>query len=88
MTDQTITITVKLFAFLTKYLPPRATDRSVTLTVPRASTPADLIRQLKLPEKHCHLVLVNGVYIPPSQRDAEPLPPDAVLAVWPQVAGG
>jgi len=88
MTAQTITITVKLFASLMRYLPPQATGQQIALTVPQQSTAADLIRQLRLPEKQCHLVLVNGVYLPPSQRGAEPLPPGAVLAIWPQVAGG
>ena len=36
----------------------------------------------------CPLVLVNGVFIPPSERDVYKLKEGDSLAVWPPVAGG
>jgi sulfur carrier protein ThiS len=41
-----------------------------------------------LPPKLVHLVLVNGVYIPPNQRAERPLQAGDVLAIWPPIAGG
>jgi molybdopterin converting factor small subunit len=35
-----------------------------------------------------HLVLVNGVYIAPDQRDTRVLQEGETLAIWPPVAGG
>ena len=43
---------------------------------------------VRLPEDRCHLVLVDGVFIPPSKRAEEPLPAGSALAIWPKVAGG
>ncbi|MDF1527861.1 MAG: MoaD/ThiS family protein [Sedimenticola sp.] len=45
------------------------------------------MRQQGVPEAEVHLVLVNGVFIPPSQRE-NPLIEGDELAVWPAVAGG
>jgi sulfur carrier protein ThiS len=33
-------------------------------------------------------VLVNGIFVPPSQRQAKALSDGDTLAVWPPVAGG
>jgi hypothetical protein len=47
-----------------------------------------VIRQQNLPEKMCHLVLVNGVYVVPAERTSRTFAPDDELAIWPPVAGG
>ena len=38
--------------------------------------------------KLVHLVLVNGVYVPPEQRAERVLKDGDVLAIWPPIAGG
>jgi sulfur carrier protein ThiS len=41
-----------------------------------------------MPMKLVHLVLVNGVYVPPEQRATRALCEGDVLAIWPPIAGG
>lgn len=80
-------ITFKLYASLMEYLPPQAHGHEVELEVPEETTPIEVLVQHGVPLAEVQLVLVNGVFLPPSQRD-EPLRPGDVLAVWPAVAGG
>lgn len=82
-------ITLKLYAFLTDYLPAEARRSNVlALEVPEQSTVASLIAARALPPKLVHLVLLNGRFIAPQQRDAQALHPGDVLAIWPPIAGG
>lgn len=81
-------ITVKLFATLAGHLPPGAVNNQAPLQVPDDATPGHVIRHLNLPRERCHLVLVNGVYVQPSQLDRQVLKPGDALAMWPPVAGG
>ena len=55
-----ITIEIKLFAWLTKHLPPGATGQRAPLAIAPGTTAADVIDQLRIPPKEAHLVLVNG----------------------------
>ncbi len=82
-----MTITFKLYASLMDYLPREARGHEVALEVPENTTPIQVLEQHGVPLAEVHLVLVNGVFVPPSQRD-RPLKPGDVLAVWPAVAGG
>jgi sulfur carrier protein ThiS len=82
-------ITFKLYATLTEYLPPeRRTSNRVELDVSPDATIAAIIEPFNLPMKLVHLVLINGVYIPPDQRATRTLVEDDVLAIWPPIAGG
>ena len=81
-------ITFKLFATLTDYLPVNRVDNAVHLQVKEGSTVQQIIDQFHLPEKLTHLVLVNGVYVDPADRNTKVLTPDDVLAIWPPIAGG
>ena len=81
-------VQVKLYAALAQYLPPQAADNVAELDLDPGATPASVLAGLGVPAKMCHLVLVNGVYVEPSLRDAQVLAEGDALAVWPPVAGG
>jgi molybdopterin converting factor small subunit len=81
-------VTVKLFASLSQYLPPGAVDNVASVRVTNGATPTEVMRALGLPPEQCHLVLINGAYVAPSERDRRRLGPDDALAIWPPVAGG
>lgn len=80
-------VTFKLYASLTPYLPPGTAGHETRLQVPPGTTAIDLLQQHGVPAAQVHLVLVNGLFIPPSER-ANPLDDGDELAVWPAVAGG
>ena len=82
-------ITLKLFASLTSYLPPHKKNSiEADIEVADASTIGDMILLYRIPSKSAHLVMVNGVYIKPSERDQYVLKPNDALAICPPVAGG
>jgi sulfur-carrier protein len=82
-------ITLKLFASLTDYLPAESKYTNiVALSVAAGATIGNIIEQHHLPPKWVHLVLVNGVYIYPEQRETHSLVEGDVLAIWPPIAGG
>ena len=82
-------ITFKLYASLTDYLPAEARRHNlVTLEVADGATIAQVIEPYGLPMKLVHLVLINGVYVPPEHRASRALVAGDVLAIWPPIAGG
>lgn len=81
-------ITLKLFATLGDYLPAGARFNQVELDVPEDTTVQALIERYQLPPRLVHLVLVNGVFVPPPERGMRELAPDDIVAVWPPIAGG
>jgi sulfur carrier protein ThiS len=82
-------ITFKLYASLTQHLPPEArSGNAVRLDIAPESTIADIIEPFNLPMKLVHLVLINGVYVPPQERATRRLAEGDVLAIWPPIAGG
>ena len=81
-------IRFKLYATLQDYLPVGAKQNQVELEVREGITVGDMAREYNLPPKLTHLVLVNGIYIYPEQRDAHRLLEGDVLAIWPPIAGG
>ena len=82
-------ITFKLYANLSDHLPPEArATNSLLLELPADTTVADVIVRQNLPEKSVHLVLVNGVYVPPEQRRSRIMTEGEELAIWPPIAGG
>jgi sulfur carrier protein ThiS len=81
-------IRVKLFALLGDYLPAGADRNEADLEAEAGATPAAVLRRLGVPREHCHLVLVNGFYVAPSEHARYALKDGDHLAVWPPVAGG
>lgn len=82
-------VTLKLFASLQDRLPlaDRVTGKTA-VELPTGATVADLIASQGLPEKSCHLVLVDGVYVAPDERVHKILHEGTTVAIWPPVAGG
>jgi len=82
-------ITFKLYASLTDYLPPdRRRDNRMPLDVAADASITKIIEPFGLPPKLVHLVLVNGVFVPPEERATRTLVEGDVLAIWPPIAGG
>jgi sulfur carrier protein ThiS len=83
-----IKITLKLYATLAEYLPANAVANVAEIEVPEGTSPHAVIDWQRVPRARAHLVLVNGVYVPPARRDEPLLQPGDALAIWPPVAGG
>jgi len=81
-------VAVKLYAMLAKHLPPDARDNQIAVDAADGATVAGVLAGFNLPPEMCHLVLVNGAFVAPSERAARPLQDGDTLAVWPPVAGG
>ncbi|HRD95975.1 MAG TPA: MoaD/ThiS family protein [Rubrivivax sp.] len=82
-------ITFKLYASLTEFLPlDRRKGNAMTLEVPAGATVDQIVTRFALPMKMVHLVLIDGVYVPPEARATRPLAEGETLAIWPPIAGG
>jgi len=82
-------ITLKLYASLAQHLPPEArSGNALPLEVANGATIAQVVGPFSLPPALVHLVLVNGVFVPPEQRTGHRLVDGDVLAIWPPIAGG
>jgi len=83
-----VKVTVKLYATLGDYLPPGSKGNRVEVDVVEPVAVDAVLRPFLLPPKLTHLVLVNGVFIPPEARASTCLREGDTLAVWPPIAGG
>ena len=82
-------VTLKLYATLSDHLPDAARrTNALELNLNPGTTPAKVIDSLNLPLKLCHLVLIDGVFIPPAERARRTLKEGETLAIWPPIAGG
>lgn len=81
-------ITFKLFAGLARHLPPDTRHNMLELEIADGASVHAVIDRFQVPRAAAHLVLVNGVYVEPGDRDHALLAEGDVLAVWPPVAGG
>lgn len=80
--------TIKLFASLGEHLPPGAKYNAVEVRLANGTTIGEALAELRVPEGLCHLVLLNGIFVPPSQRQTTAIAEGDVVSVWPPVAGG
>lgn len=82
-------ITFKLFAMLQDYLPQEGRkDNALLLDLDDGTTIVQVIERFGLPQKSCHLVLVDGNFVPPAERASRALRDGEVLAIWTPIAGG
>jgi sulfur carrier protein ThiS len=82
-------LTFKLFALLQDYLPAEARQtNALRLDLDEGSTVQQVIERFGLPQKMCHLVLVDGSFVPPAERATRMLKDGETLAIWPPIAGG
>lgn len=82
-------ITFKLFATLQDYLPAEAKKtNALALELEAETTVQQVIERFGLPQKLCHLVLIDGHFVPPAERATRELRDGETFAIWPPVAGG
>ncbi len=81
-------ITLKLYATLRHHLPKDAVENATTFNTDDHTTPFNVIDRFQVPRESAHLVLLNGVYVSPADRDQPVLKEGDTLAIWPPVAGG
>ena len=86
--ENTMKITLKLFASLGNFLPPNAKRNQINIEVDDGRSVKDVLSAHNVPMEVCHLILVNGVFAPPAQSGDRILVDGDSLAVWPPVAGG
>ena len=82
-------VTLKLFSGLMEYLPPEADGNALEVSAPASAPPTAhaLIDRCRLPREQAKVVLRNGEFLPPEERD-RPLQDGDVIAVWPSIQGG
>jgi molybdopterin converting factor small subunit len=83
-----MTIKFKLYAGLRDYLSGDARRNGLDLEIPSDASPYDVIDRYRVPRENAHLMLLNGVYISPQERDKPLFKEGDTLAIWPPVAGG
>jgi len=81
-------ITLKCFATLSKHLPAHAKANAAVVEVSDNITVHEAIDYFKIDRDEAHLVIVNGIFICPPDRDSAILKENDTLALWPEVAGG
>ncbi|MGY9061479.1 MAG: sulfur carrier protein ThiS [Rhodospirillales bacterium] len=81
-------VRIKLYAMLGDYLPSHAKKNEADVKFAEGTSISAMLSSLGVPLEQCHLVLVNGVFVPPSERDSQSVVDGDALAVWPPVAGG
>ncbi|PPR79322.1 MAG: hypothetical protein CFH06_00415 [Alphaproteobacteria bacterium MarineAlpha3_Bin5] len=62
-------IILKLYAGLSQFLPENAEGNEAQIRVDPGSSLQEVIDSYGIPREYCYLVLVNGVYIPPDDRE-------------------
>lgn len=83
-----VKITFKLFASLAQYLPSEAVRNIVEIEIAPDTTVHQIIDRYHVPRPSAHLILINGLYVEPADRDRPLLQAGDALAIWPPVAGG
>lgn len=80
-------IKLKLFSSLMEYLPDNAEGNTLELSLSGTTNCQALIDQYKIPRDVVQVVMVNGEYVPPEQRET-PLTSGDTVSIWPSIQGG
>ncbi len=67
---------------------PGAKRNAVEVRLANGTTIGTALADMQVPEGLCHLVLLNGIFVPPGQRRSTAIAEGDVVSVWPPVAGG
>jgi sulfur carrier protein ThiS len=81
-------IRIKLYAMLATYLPAHAKKNEADVEFSEGTSITEILSAVGVPLDQCHLVLVNGVFVAPSERENQSVVDGDAVAVWPPVAGG
>lgn len=81
-------IYLELYASLMAHLPPGTARHRREIEIADDATPHDVIDAYGIPRAAAHLVLRNGVFVLPLERNRPVFQAGDVLAIWPPVAGG
>ncbi|MEE2709016.1 MAG: MoaD/ThiS family protein [Gemmatimonadota bacterium] len=79
-----MTISVKLFATLRKYLPPDAINKTATIDLDNNATTDSIIKRMNIPDDNVHLILIDGKHVTKGSN----LHDGAVVSFFPPIAGG
>ncbi len=79
---------IEFYASLMKYLPPGKSRFRREISVEDSPILNRLIEQYHISPQEAHLVLVNGRFVNPEDRDHRVLQQGDVISIWPPVAGG
>jgi molybdopterin converting factor small subunit len=79
----TVTISVKLFATLKRYLPTGSQD-GLSLSLPRGATVQDALNALNIPQDQAGMLVAGDSYI----AKETPLTDGLQLNIFPPLAGG
>jgi len=88
MADNELVLRVELYASLMKYLPAGSSRHATSMTISADTSPHELIDRMGIPRNLAHLVLRNGVYVLPLERNQAIFEDGDLFALWPPVAGG
>jgi sulfur carrier protein ThiS len=84
-----VRMTLKLYASLTQYLPEAyRRNHAMPMEVDAHATIDSILAPLGMPPASIKLVVLNGVFVPPSTRASTHFADGDVLALWPPIAGG
>ena len=81
-------ITLKCYASLARHLPVDAKAHTAKIEINEGSTVHQVIVFLNIDPKETDLVILNGEFVYPPDRDSTLLVESDTLALWPEVAGG
>ncbi len=80
----TMTIQVKLYATLRKYLPDVPLGEKTEIEVPEDSKVKDVLDILNIPEKDAKIILVNGN----RKKKTDSIQEDDLVVIFPPIGGG
>ncbi len=81
-------ITLKCFAGLKRHLPAHAKANQAEVEVDAGISVYQAIDHFNIDREEAYLVILNGVFVCPPDRDTMILKENDTLALWPEVAGG